>query len=176
MDRGADTTRSDPSKTLTRKLVKELLRKVQLVDRGANTGRSDPSKTLRRKPDNTTLIDVTNRYVWRLVKNGSPSSKLNEIVYLDSPASAPSVFDADSQVFCLPALQDERHLWCLLLQATDGDHGIRYQRVGITKIQNIYEDHVNEITESPGDNPNPHGEYFWGSEVHVRNESTICII
>ncbi|KIW49680.1 hypothetical protein PV05_11334 [Exophiala xenobiotica] len=134
------------------------------------------SKTPTRKPDNTKLMDVTNRYFWRLVKNGVPSSKLNEIVYLDSPASAPSVFDADSQVFCLPALQDERHLWCLLLQATDGDHGIRYQRVGITKILNIWEDEVNEIKEPPGDNQNPLGEYYWGSEGRVRNESTICII
>ncbi|KAK7885371.1 hypothetical protein LTR67_010549 [Exophiala xenobiotica] len=142
----------------------------------AVTLRLGTSKTLTRKLNSTNPIDVTNRYLWRLVKNGSPSSKLNEIVYLDSPASAPSVFEADSRVFCLPALQDERHLWCLLLQATDGDHGIRYQRVGITKIQNIYEDDVNEIKEPPGDNPNPHGEYYWGSEGRVRNESTICII
>ena len=78
-----------------------------------------------------------NLYSWRLVKDGKPDGKEFETIYLDSPASAPSIFGPNGQVFCLPAAIDDRRLTCLLVQATDGDYGIRYKRVGLTTVQTI---------------------------------------
>lgn len=118
----------------------------------------------------------TARYYWRMFTAGQPSEERYQVVHLDSPASSPSIFGPNAQVYCLPTLQDKERLWCLLLQATDGDFGIRYRRIGIAKVQNVHDTDVKIIKEPPGDNSNPLGEYYWGSEGRFRNESTICII
>ncbi|KIW76494.1 hypothetical protein Z517_11240 [Fonsecaea pedrosoi CBS 271.37] len=118
-----------------------------------------------------------NRFSWRLMQKGQPIGDSQSIVYLDSPASEPSVFGPNAQVFCLPVSQDDRHLNCLLIQATDGDHGIRYKRVGLTKIMNLFDQDVEAIKEPPTRKKDKAlGRYYWGPNTRFRGESHICII
>ncbi|KIW27878.1 uncharacterized protein PV07_07576 [Cladophialophora immunda] len=118
-----------------------------------------------------------NRFSWRLMQKGVPVGDSHSIVYLDSPASEPSVFGPNAQVFCLPVSQDDRHLNCLLIQATDGDHGIRYKRVGLTKILNLFDQDVEAIKEPPTRKKDKAlGRYYWGPNTRFRGESHICII
>ncbi|EXJ59980.1 hypothetical protein A1O7_04128 [Cladophialophora yegresii CBS 114405] len=117
-----------------------------------------------------------NRYTWRLVRYGQPVGREYQVVFLDSPASEPSVFGPSAQVFCLPVLRDERYLTCLLVQATDGEFGIRYKRVGLTRVTSLTRDLVHNLTTPPGHNETASGQYYWGPNSSKRNESTICII
>jgi hypothetical protein len=133
------------------------------------------STLLRQEDPKTDVDEEINRYSWRLVKGGQPVDRKYETVYLDSPASTPSIFGPNGKVFCLPAAKDDRHLTCLLVQATDGDYGVRYRRIGLTTIQTIYPD-VADITTPPGNNEIALGRYYWGPDGKKTGESTICII
>jgi hypothetical protein len=125
--------------------------------------------------DGKSIGDGKNRYSWRLVREGQPFGHGYENVHLDSPASTPSLFGPEARLYCLPASEDDWNLTCLLVQATDGDHGVRYKRVGLTKIQKIYPD-VSSVKEPPSNNKSTLGRYYWGPDRNLRSESTICII
>lgn len=127
-----------------------------------------------QKIHKTSVDDGKNRYSWRLT-DSPPFSQGFENVYLDSPASAPSVFGPEARLYCLPVLEDNWNLTCLLVQAIDGKHGAQYKRVGLTKVLKIYPD-VSDIKEPPGNNENTFGRYYWGPDGKVGGESTICII
>jgi hypothetical protein len=128
-----------------------------------------------RKDDGKGFSIGQNRWRWRLVKEGQPFGDSYEVVYLDSPASTPSIFGPEARLYCLPASEDDRHLTCLMVQATDGDYGARYKRVGLIKIQKIYPN-VSNIKEPPGNSKRTLGRYYWGPDGKVKGESTICII
>jgi hypothetical protein len=137
--------------------------------------RSIPHGQQIRKDDGKSIHIGKNRYRWRLVREGQPFGQSYENVYLDSPASTPSIFGPEARLYCLPASEDDRNLTCLLVQATDGDHGVRYKRVGLVKIQKIYPG-VSSIKEPPGNSKSTLGRYYWGPDGKVKVESTICII
>ncbi|RMZ89717.1 hypothetical protein DV736_g3055, partial [Chaetothyriales sp. CBS 134916] len=113
---------------------------------------------------------------WRLVQEGCPVGKDYQIVYLDSPASEPSIFGPDGQVYCLPALKEDRYLTCMLLQATDGEYGMRYKRIGLTKVSALTPDLIHSLTTPPGHNETALGQYYWGPDSRMEGESTICIV
>jgi hypothetical protein len=125
---------------------------------------------------NNTTSGEENRYSWRLIRYGRPVGRHYQLVFLDSPASEPSVFGPAAQVFCLPVLRDERYLTCLLVQATDGEFGVRYKRVGLTRVSSLTRDLVHNLTTPPGHNETALGQYYWGPNSSKRNESTVCII
>lgn len=117
-----------------------------------------------------------NRFAWRLISNKLPIGDFYTMVWLDSPASKPSIFDIDAQVYCMPVLREDRYLTCLLLQAQDGEYGMRYQRVGLTKVPSFREDLMHNLTTPPGRNEIETGEYYDGSDRKLGGESTICIV
>ncbi|OAL26691.1 hypothetical protein AYO22_04044 [Fonsecaea multimorphosa] len=117
-----------------------------------------------------------NRYSWRLVQDGHPVGNNYQIVYLDSPASEPSIFGPDARVYCLPVLKEDRYLTCLLVRATDGEYGMRYERVGLTKVSSLTPDLLHNLTTAPGHNKSTSGRYYWSPESRMKGESTICIV
>lgn len=119
-----------------------------------------------------------NRWAWTLFKDGRPDPTGTEysVVYLDSPSSEPSIFGPDAQVFIIPAMQTSKQLICLLVQATDGDYGVRYRRIGLTKIPLVHKPQVRDILTPPGNNAEDRGRYYWGLEGQKTGENTICII
>lgn len=150
-------------------VLKGLLRKIVLTDRFSPEG------------DSATYHEPSgNRFSWQLTANGIPFGESQSIVYLDSPATKPSVFGPAARVYCLPVSQDDRHLNCLILQAMDGDHGVRYKRVGLTQIMTLHEDDVNsmtkQLTEPPGRKETVLGKSYRGSNESFQGESHICII
>ena len=120
--------------------------------------------------------ETYNRYSWRLTKDGTPAGPSYSVMYLDSPASKPSIFGPDGHIFVLPALLDRTRLTCLILQMTDGDYGVRYRRVGLTKILRLYDDQVSAILRRPGHHDVECRTYAWGPQTKMFGGSTICII
>lgn len=131
------------------------------------------------EPDDPPLDPKTdNRYKWRLMVDGTARGKLYyEEVWLDSPASEPSVFGPDAQVYCMPVRKDDQHLYCLLVQAKGGDYGMRYQRIGMTRVSELTPMMLHDLTTPPGKNDTELGEYYHSSTWKKGDEkSTICIV
>lgn len=132
-----------------------------------------PSSTRKGKVQSDTRN--INRWSWSLMKDGKPLARNYSVVYLDSPASQPSVFGPDAKVFVVPALLTEENLVCLMVQATDGDYGIRYKRVGLTMIF-AGEKEVQDILTPPTRKETSEGRYYWGPDGREPGRSIICII
>jgi hypothetical protein len=150
-------------------VLKGVLRKIELTD----------ALEERRAPGASTPLKG-NRYSWQLKANGETVGTPQSIVHLDSPGSGErSIFGPSAQVYCLPVSEDHEYLNCLLLQATDGDHGIRYKRVGLTKILTLFEQDVElvkRLTEPPGRKKTHLGRYYRRANENFWGESHICII
>lgn len=114
-----------------------------------------------------------NRWAWRLLRKGVPSDEEHSIVWLDSPASQPSIFGPTADVFVIPALRRSSEVICLLVQATDGDYGVRYKRIGLTKVSTRYKGAIEDVMTPPGLAKND--RYYWWNESS-KGQSTICII
>ena len=158
-------------------VLKGLLRKVEVTD---TLQQNDTTSTSNSSPRSSgTGTGTKNRYSWHLTAKGIPFGESQSIVHLDSPASQPSVFGPAAQVYCLPVSEDDRHLNCLLVQAEDGDHGVRYRRVGLTKILTLFEgdvDMIKTIKEPPGKKETLLGKYYRRENEGFWGENHICII
>lgn len=115
-----------------------------------------------------------NRWAWRLLRKGVPSDEEHSIVWLDSPASQPSIFGPDADVFAIPALRKSSEVICLLVQATDGDYGVRYKRIGLTKVSTRYKGAIEDVMTPPGRGTTD--KYWWWNDSKRTGHSTICII
>ena len=99
-----------------------------------------------------------------------------EELWLDSPASPPSIFDRRHHVYCVPAARRSEEIICLLLQSTpDGDYGIRYKRIGLAKVSTMFGEDA-DILKSPGSGDTTLGSYYRGPVEQKDGETTICII
>lgn len=160
-------------------VLKGVLRRVHLVDRHSET---EVDQAVAG--DNTlTLVRDANRprrgnaFGWRLIRQGEPTMRENTIVWLDSPATAPSAFGPGGNVFAIPALRKSGALICLLVQLeTTGDYGARYRRIGLTKILDVHMEAIKDILTPPGSQIKSDAKYYWGGEDQPTGESTICII
>ena len=168
--------------------------KFSAVDVPLSPLRRKPATSMAYTPSFTTFDHSPNRYHWRLVKDGVPSGDIYENVFLDSPASQPSIFGPEGRVYCIPALEDSDNLTCLLVQSTDsGDYGVRYKRVGLAKVSKLYGDMTDilDLTIAPGQNEIKEGQYYYMPKLdkhgkkqsddsdalnRVDGESTICVI
>lgn len=138
----------------------------------ADTPRPSLSEDLAVPKD----VEKSNRWSWSFLKEGKPEGRTYSVVYLDSPASEPTVFGMSGEVFVIPALQTSQSLICLMVQVTGGDYGIRYKRVGLTIISAVHEQEVKDILTPPTKNDIHKGRYYWGPEGRKSGESVICII
>lgn len=164
-------------------VLRGMLRKIELTDHNvqspsagtANDGISSP-------PPSTSSADRAfdpihqNRYTWRLVLASQPVGDTYSQIWLDSPASLPTIFGPSAQIYVMPVQRDVHHLKCLVLQAQDGEYGMRYQRVGMARVSVITDDLIKGLTTPPGQNVEGFGEYYWGEGRRLGGESTICIV
>lgn len=140
------------------------------------TGPNPPLAQPNQQSAATTTPRTTSRYSWRLTKDGLPHGSEYSTIYLDSPASQPSIFGAHGNIFIIPILLTQSSLSCLMVQATSGDYGIRYKRVGLTVIRAVHGHAINDILTPPTRNENERGKYYWGPEGQRSGETDICII
>lgn len=113
-----------------------------------------------------------NRYAWRLIRGGSPSGQTHTIVYLDSPASEPTIFGPSARVYCLPILEEKAQITCLLLQAKSDKSsasGVSYWRVGLTEIPSLTRDPLDGLTTMPENRDSQTGQL-------PKAKSRICIV
>lgn len=160
-------------------VVKGVLRRVLLIDRRRHQEAAHiPNGDLALVPSQDTDSPGRNAWAWRLVRGGNPTLRENSIVWLDSPATEPSPFGPNGNVFVIPVLRLRKSgaLYCLLVQLeTTGDYGARYRRIGLTKISDIHIEFIKDILVPPGNRAKSDAKYYWGGEDQPTGESTICI-
>lgn len=137
------------------------------------------TQVARADTDIDTPSSTGNAFAWRLVREGTPipGQRENSLVWLDSPATEPSPFGPNANVFAIPALRKSGSLICLLVQLeTTGDYGPRYRRVGLTKILDLHMEAIKDILTPPGNRIKSDAKYYSGGEDQPTGENTMCII